>query len=377
MRTRLKALIIFFVTAIEYIPKRLCLIYKLLINKEYLFGETYYPEKSSGCFIKRLIHQLKFIAKYPELDEFYYLYGLDKPGRNSANYIPYWHFREIRDKCNLKLQDSRNYDYKCLLRDKFYFELIVNSLGFKTPRNLYFFDGRQWKDLVQKKYVTLTDIKNCFIDGFLKDISGECGVNVSSIRIEDGIIFIDDIPTKDNTIPLSGDRKYIIQERIVQHSGVGKLHRQSVNTVRLVTVMNGKKEIEVFAAGLRIGAGKKRVDNWAKGGIYVGIDIERGVLLKDGFLKPSYGTRVFEHPDSHIVFENYEIPFFCELVEQAKNLHACFYGIHSIGWDIAITEDGPCFLEGNDNWEVSLMQAPTEGLKTSFNEYFEQFVRRS
>ena len=38
------------------------------------------------------------------------------------------------------------------------------------------------------------------------------------------------------------------------------------------------------------------------------------------------------------------------------------YRSHSIGWDIAITKDGPMFIEGNDRWEVSMIQAVHGGM---------------
>lgn len=50
--------------------------------------------------------------------------------------------------------------------------------------------------------------------------------------------------------------------------------------------------------------------------------------------------------------------------------HTFLPSIHSIGWDIAITKDGPCFVEGNDNWEVSLVQICSHGLAKEFNDWF-------
>ena len=37
--------------------------------------------------------------------------------------------------------------------------------------------------------------------------------------------------------------------------------------------------------------------------------------------------------------------------------------IYSVGWDIAITENGPLFIEGNDNWELQAIQRTHGGLK--------------
>ena len=43
-------------------------------------------------------------------------------------------------------------------------------------------------------------------------------------------------------------------------------------------------------------------------------------------------------------------------------LHKVMFRSHSIGWDVAITENGPVIIEGNDRWEISLIQAVHGGL---------------
>lgn len=78
------------------------------------------------------------------------------------------------------------------------------------------------------------------------------------------------------------------------------------------------------------------VDNWAKGGVFVGIDAQTKKMKGIGFLKSKYGTKVFEHPDSHIRFEGYPIPFYADAENMVVELHKKMYRSHSIGWDIAI-----------------------------------------
>ena len=98
---------------------------------------------------------------------------------------------------------------------------------------------------------------------------------------------------------------------------------------------------------------------------------EDGRLMKYGYFKPQYGTKTTEHPDSHIVFENYQIPFYKEAVEMALQIHAHLYRCHSIGWDIAITENGPVFIEANDRWESRLLQTLHGGLNKKCGQYFD------
>ena len=76
------------------------------------------------------------------------------------------------------------------------------------------------------------------------------------------------------------------------------------------------------------------------------------------------------HPNSKVVFKDFYIPFYSECIIEAKKLHSYLYNIHSIGWDIAITENGPLFIEANDAWDLSLMQAGDRGLKKDISRLF-------
>ena len=144
---------------------------------------------------------------------------------------------------------------------------------------------------------------------------------------------------------------------------MNRLCSTAVNTIRLITVLTPNEEVIPFRAGLRIGREGSNVDNCAKGGIFVGIDMNTGKLLKKGIIKPPFGNIVFRHPDTEIVFEGFEIPYFKDAVEIAKELHSKLYRIHSVGWDIAITQNGPMFIEGNSKWEVSGTQSAEGGVK--------------
>ena len=150
---------------------------------------------------------------------------------------------------------------------------------------------------------------------------------------------------------------------------MSKLCSSTINSIRLQTVMDKNGDVIPFGTILRIAKEGSSVDNWAKGGIAVGIDTDNGTLKKIGIIKPEFGTSAYEHPNSHIKFEGYEIPYYKESEKLAIELHKRLYRCHSVGWDIAITENGPCFIEANGLWEISLIQAANGGLK-QIEKYF-------
>lgn len=199
---------------------------------------------------------------------------------------------------------------------------------------------------------------------FIKPVDGECGAGIFHIKIIDGEIKFEDSKEDNDLIDILKQNRYLIQEKVTQHDVLKQLHPESVNTIRLVTVRNQKtKKVQVFPSILRIGTGTSYVDNTSQGGLAVGIDLDTGNLFEYAFYKPGYGTKVSTHPDSNVRFCDVTLPYFDKCKEQAVMLHEMLPGIQSIGWDIAIGETGPVFIEGNDNWEINGPQICNGGLK--------------
>ncbi len=61
---------------------------------------------------------------------------------------------------------------------------------------------------------------------------------------------------------------------------------------------------------------------------------------------------------------------FVEVKRQLVYRHSMLSPMYSVGWDIAIGEEGPVFIEGNDNWEINGPQACNGGMRKEFEEYF-------
>jgi hypothetical protein len=165
------------------------------------------------------------------------------------------------------------------------------------------------------------------------------------------------------------DGPWLIQERVQQHSTMSALHPHSINTVRVIT-FNDRGNVRVFSAAQRMGTNGRHVDNWTAGGIMVGVDLENGRLRADGFFKPGYGGRVQHHPQTGVRFSGFEIPYFFDSIRTVTKLHGYLYGIHSIGWDIAISDSGPIIIEGNDEWDASSLMTLEDNFKPRFLEMY-------
>lgn len=351
-------------------------IFKLPLNKRFYSSNTNFPEFSDKrkSLFRRFLEQLFHIIKYGVPNDFYFLYGLDIKNFHRAEDF-------VDNKQFMRRQYAMNYKQGpfppiSILRDKSLFGIVAEAYGINTAKNIGIIQNGNIFLFNEKKKIFFNQINTDrnFTNGndfFIKKIDGQCADGVYHMRVLDGQFIYNNKAIDANTF-FEKKHRYLIQESIKhQHPSIAAIHPKAINTLRIVTVYNAKTdEVEHLSSVLRVGKGDNQVDNWAAGGLSIGVDTEKGVLREYGFYKPGYGTKAKEHPDSHIVFKDYIIPYMKYAIEEAKTFHRHLYGIHSIGWDIAITEEGPCFVEGNDNWEISLMQISNHGLKKEFDELF-------
>ena len=344
----------------------------LFKHKELYSAQSYYSEKKSRSSWKNFLLQVEQIIKYGAANEFFFMYGWDvknKAERNSyMNYVP---FMKRRNALNC---DTNPHNSTCILRNKLYFDLFARSIGIYTPRVIAYYTNNKlysvnnnfseisFDTLLQQKEQTL----------FCKEMSGECGTGIFKLRIDNNKFYINENEIKPKELEkLIHNSDYIFQEMIVQHPRMSELYSKSVNTMRLVTVRSLKDgNIHIMPSILRVGANGSFVDNTSQGGLAVGFNLETGQLNKYGFHKPKFGLRTEIHPDSRVRLSEFYIPFIKEAEEKAMYFHSMLKDIHSIGWDIAIGENGPIFVEGNDNWEINGPQVGNHGLKKEFEEYF-------
>lgn len=79
-------------------------------------------------------------------------------------------------------------------------------------------------------------------------------------------------------------------------------------------------------------------------------DPDRGVL-RGGKRLSDAGTGLVEvthHPRTGLPLDGFEVPHWSAAVELARRAHAdAFREFRALGWDVAVTADGPVLLEAN------------------------------
>lgn len=151
------------------------------------------------------------------------------------------------------------------------------------------------------------------------------------------------------------DEKFdLIEQPIVQHPEMARLHPNSVNTVRVVTaVKDGVMEI-VYAA-LKTGNGGA-VDNMNAGGLSAAVDVKTGEVYTDAIIKN--GGSYKAHPSTGVVYKGFKIPMWDDVYTLLSKVCKVTPGLRFVGWDVAITPDGPILIEGNYIPGYDLLQLP-------------------
>ncbi len=142
---------------------------------------------------------------------------------------------------------------------------------------------------------------------------------------------------------LQADGIGILEEIVIQHPKMASLCPTSVNTCRIATLLGDKQQGIVYAF-LRIGNGKV-MDNVDCGGMAARIDLDSGKLLTVGADKQ--GNTFIKHPMTNTSIVGFTIPFWEEAKAMCMKAAEKVPQMRYIAWDVAITEKGPTFIEGN------------------------------
>jgi len=165
---------------------------------------------------------------------------------------------------------------------------------------------------------------------------------------------------------------FIVQRFFKQHTALNRINASSVNTMRLFTYRRQNGEIvNVWRQNfLRFGGTGAWKDNVSCDGGFCHVH-EDGMLDGKVLTKAVVGAVPF---GDRFPFKPFAIPSFDRAVDFVKELHSRLLYFDSIGWDIAIAEDGePCLIEFNI--DANLRSAQMIG-GPMFGEYIDEVMDR-
>lgn len=236
-----------------------------------------------------------------------------------------------------------------ILDDKLAFQKHMEDAGFKLPQLYGTFRNGQFEVYSEGQHVhfsseqasaalsQLRSVSNGAI--FAKLISGSCGI---------GAFRVSDVMSAEELLAALGAGDFLFQADVTQHPEVAAFHPQSLNTLRLSTVLDSSGNAHVYSGFLRIGCGGNEVDNAHAGGYLNVLDTETGALQDMCYRNLEHNTTQTEvHPDSGLSFSGFRIPYFKKAHALVRRAAETALPNPITGWDIAITPDGPILIEAN------------------------------
>lgn len=147
----------------------------------------------------------------------------------------------------------------------------------------------------------------------------------------------------------------LVEELIKQHHDLDYMYPYSINSYRIVTLVQDGVAHCVYATA-KFGNSGKFVDNMENSGIACPIDRETGKIC--GCAHTSALITYDEHPYTHVKLMGYQLPMVKEAVELCKKAALVVEDMKFIGWDAYVTEDGVGIIEGNDYPGYDFWQLP-------------------
>lgn len=157
----------------------------------------------------------------------------------------------------------------------------------------------------------------------------------------------------------------ILEELIEQASPLSDIHPHSVNAVRCTTIRTDNDTI-IFYPWLKIGMDGEFATCGIRGSLLAAIDPETGVITTNGL--GEFCQEYEAHPMTGVKFKGFVIPKWQEMLDMAKEMAELFPTIRYIGWDMVLTNDGWCVMEGNFAGEFMGQLTQGRGMKKELEE---------
>lgn len=254
------------------------------------------------------------------------------------------------------------YEYQLKMNPKAYRDVLEDKILFLE----------KYKKFVRRKNATIQALSKSpqLVEDFLSHSSGKLVAKGSKGQVgaEVKVISTKDF-TADSLLKFMTQYELdLLEEYVVQHPDLMRLSPSGLNTLRVFTqIKNGK--VHYLGARLRITVNSS-VDNMAAGNPAAPINMETGIVEGPAVFSDIAQTDALVHPVTGVDIVGFKIPYWDEIVKMAEEAAFVVPENRSIGWDIAITEEGVELIEGNHNWCKLLWQLPVKrGLKTELAKF--------
>lgn len=283
--------------------------------------------------------------------------------RYGSSFVDYFNFRfYLKNHEDRKAYATMGYMYEIhrLLNDKTHVHEIDDKDKFRI----------NFKSFCSKSYVFgRTEIESACAELenrigkriVIKDPKSTAGksIKIVDVKEENGEIRLTNIQAKkyvQQIIEKSGS--FYFEDYIDQHSEINKISSSAVNTIRIISIIDNFGNVKIIGSVFRISVNSP-IDNYSAGNIAAEIDPDTGVVLTGGIRKRASCDEYHDyHEVSKQKIKGFSIPYWVECINMVKKAALVVPEVRTVGWDVAITEQGPIIIEGNSKWNKDTWQIP-------------------
>jgi len=339
-------------------------------------------DKQRKSIIKILYELFSYFIINKDLPKYYSKHMLHR--KDAKNYLDYYigkkEFYNIR---HLVMDGER--ELITILENKVLFHCHFKKSKLRLPTHLGYNLGKTFFSEEGNRSIHNYDSFSCLMRDlilktgtssiFIKPIAGRRGEDC--FKIDNDLLNSDRVEEIYNKI---SSKKYLFQETIIQHPLISGIYPYSVNSLRIHTCIYMDGKIDVISMFMKFGYNRDYVESGSKGTIYISVDMNTGSLGPFARKNFDWGGDIFiHHPDNGVKFSGFIVPHFEAAKDMAKAAAAFLLPYRLVGWDIAITEEGPILLEGNHDFGFWGAQISDGGYKKNkiFKAFYEELVNSS
>jgi len=151
-------------------------------------------------------------------------------------------------------------------------------------------------------------------------------------------------------------RGILLQSRVKNHPEIKELTGfDMLQTVRICTHVTADDQVEILFAFMKLAGSEGLVDAFnlgRTGNMLAEVDPANGMFRKIYAMDQQRGylVTIDHHPITHKNLLEFTVPGWQACRQLAERVSLAFLPLRAVGWDIAITNQGPMVLEGNENW---------------------------
>lgn len=345
---------------------------KLLLKIKRFFIRIKKIKRQSSKNYVSIFFNFLFLKKELNISFYeYYKFELEKDTTLRQNFLS-----AINKKKYLEILNPRK--YYILARNKFFSHVYLDMIQ-ANKAELYCYYDPSFKsvDKVCNTYDAVLNILHT-------RLVDKCVIKTTESSHGDGVIVVNNIEYSASDCILTlfnGERKslrsvlskepLIFESVITQIPQFAKFNQSSVNTIRIMTALKPDGTSDVFSAFLKVGRSGSCVDNAGSGGnVMAKVDIESGLISNVMEFSGWRNTKqITKHPDSNILLDGVIIENWSHICSVLKGYQSSMPFLKAIGWDVAITPEGPLIIEFNDYWDETGQLFTQEGWLKQITKY--------